>query len=81
MPTQLIPLIVQIIQLAIQYVPTIAQECKLAIDLIHSGGDPTPEQIVQIDAALEKANQALQQAIADAGNDTQFASVPATQAS
>lgn len=65
MPTNLIALISQIIMLAIQYVPEIIQEGQLAISLLESGQDPTPEQQAQIDAALEKANAALQQAVAE----------------
>ena len=64
MSPALIALITQIISLAIQYVPELVQEAELAIGLLKSGADPTPEQQAAIDAALDKANAALQAAIA-----------------
>lgn len=64
MSPALIALITQLVQLAIQYGPDLVTEGDLAISLLKSGTDPTPEQQAQIDAALDKANAALQAAVA-----------------
>ena len=80
MSPQLIALIAQLISLAMQYVPSLIQEGELAIGLLTSGKDPTPEQQATIDLALDKANAALQQAVSDsqvAQNPTSAAADPA----
>ena len=64
MSPALLALITQIIQLAIAVVPSVIQEAQLAISLLESGTDPTPDQIAQIDAALDKVKAELDAAAA-----------------
>lgn len=58
----------QIMSLAVQFGPVLASDVSLVMGLLRSGNDPTPEQQVAIDAALDRINQAVQDAVAkDAG--------------
>lgn len=58
-----IQLIITLVNLAVQYAPQLAEEVQLVIGLINQEGEITPEQQAQVDAALDKANQALQDAV------------------
>lgn len=62
MPVTLLPIIVQLIQAGIVLVPQLIAAAKTELDLLGSGSAPTAEQKAQIDAALELANDALQNA-------------------
>lgn len=65
MNPELLALVINLISLAIQHGPELVAEGEMAISLLQSGGDPTPEQQAQIRAALAKADAVLAKAIAD----------------
>lgn len=59
-----IVLVQQFIALAIQYGPELAEQGAALLGLIESNQDPTSDQQASFDAAMEKANQDLADAIA-----------------
>lgn len=59
-PALLIPLLQAFMSLAGK-VPELLTAGETAVNLIRSGKDPSPEQQVQFDLALEAANKALQE--------------------
>jgi len=58
----LTPLVLQIIELGLQYTPELIAAARTEIGLFNSGTAPTTEQQASIDAALEQAHAALQAA-------------------
>ena len=58
----LIPVLIQLIQSGVAVAPQIIAAAQTEIDLFNSGSAPTQAQKDQIDAALEMANDALQNA-------------------
>lgn len=58
-----LPLVTQLLSLGATLIPELVDDFNLAKDLLTSGKDPTPEQQAQIDAALDRANAALQEAL------------------
>lgn len=63
MPVALIPIILQLVSAGLAVAPSIIAAGKTELDLLRAGAPPpTPEQIAEIDAALEAANSALQSA-------------------
>lgn len=63
MPVALIPIILQLVAAGLEVAPSIIAAGKTELDLLRSGAPPpTAAQMAEIDAALEAANEALQQA-------------------
>lgn len=62
MPVTLLPLIIQLVQAGITLVPQLIAAAKTELDLLGSNSAPSDTQKAQIDAALELANDALQNA-------------------
>ena len=67
MSPAIVALITQLIQLALTVAPDLVAEAQLAIKFLTSDSDPTPEEQAAIDAALDKANAALEAAVAAGG--------------
>lgn len=62
MPVTLLPIIIQLIQAGVTLAPGLIAAAKMELDLLGSKSAPSDEQKAQIDAALELANNALQNA-------------------
>ncbi len=60
----LTPLVLQLIGLGQQVIPEIIAAAQAEVSLFNGGGTPSAAQQAQIDAALDKANAALQAAAA-----------------
>lgn len=62
MPVTLLPIIIQLVQAGITLVPQLIAAGKMELDLLGSNSPPSDAQKAEIDAALELANDALQNA-------------------
>lgn len=63
MPVALLPIILELVQAGLAIAPQIIAAGKTELDLLEAGAaPPTQAQIDEIDAALERANDALQNA-------------------
>ena len=58
----LVPVILQLVEAGVTIAPQLISAGKTEVDLFNSGAAPTAAQRAQIDAALEAANTALQNA-------------------
>lgn len=58
----LAPLILQLVQLGLQVAPELISAAQQELAIFNSGAVPNPAEQAAIDAALEQANTALQNA-------------------
>jgi hypothetical protein len=58
----LLPVILQLVEAGITVAPQLIAAGKTEISLVNAGAAPTAAQMAQIDAALDAANTALQNA-------------------
>ena len=60
MPTTIIAVLIQLIQMGIKVAPEVIAAAQTALSLLESGTAPTAAQQAQIDTALDTAHAALQ---------------------